>query len=84
MSVTAEQARTTGLDALALIAAAHEGREQDGNLLLSTYTDQAEIQDLFLAVVAHAVCLVRIASECAGIPPEKLLGAVAVGIRDTP
>ena len=81
MCVTREQARTTALDALALIACAAESREQDGDALLITYSP-AEFPDLFLAVLAHSAALVNMAAGITGTSPDALLGAIAAGIRE--
>jgi hypothetical protein len=81
MSIS-QQDVSTALDALALIAAGVTGNTEDGQALLSTYTDDAEVAALALSILAHAVCLVRIASEASGVPPEKLLGAVRAGLYE--
>jgi hypothetical protein len=85
MNTTAEYRRhmgNTALDALALIGAAYRGDVESGSLLLSTYADPAEREELYGAILAHVVCILRHVVGASGISPEGVLGAVAQTIRE--
>lgn len=69
------------LDALALICAAYRGDLESGNLMLATYRTPAEQQELTLALLANAVCILRHISAASGADPEHMIGAVAATIR---
>ena len=79
--MTKRQIGDVSLDALALVGAAYRGDMEAGNLMLATYRTSAEVQELFLALLANTVCMLRHIAEASGVDPEKCLGAVAATIR---
>ena len=71
-----------GLDALAILAAMEQGNREAAELMLSTYTDPQEREQLYGALSGIAVNILRAASAITGIGPDKFLGAAARDIRN--
>lgn len=82
-ALDSEHIRSASLDALALIACAVQGRREDGDLLLSTYTAE-ERDELLAAVLAHAASALKALAASAGVTPEVALGGIFAMLRGMP
>jgi hypothetical protein len=76
-----QETRSVALDALTLIAALYEAREDDANAMLGTYRDPAERDLLFSATLAHVVCILRLFGSVSGQDPAKMLAVVGMEVR---
>jgi hypothetical protein len=80
--------RMTDLDAcrdgLALVAAANRGDAASVNAMLETYREDSDLArgQLLGSLVAHAVAILRLASQTMGVDPDKILGSVAATLND--
>ncbi len=64
-----------------MIGCAIDQRSDDGELLLATYTEPAERDQLASAVLAHAALAIRTLARQSGVTPESVLGGLAAMLR---
>jgi hypothetical protein len=74
------------LDALATVAAASRNDGESVELMLATYNGDGKDRErgqFLAALIANAVQILKMASEVTGVSPDKVLGGVALSLRQS-